>query len=252
MSFLTNHKGTRIIIGVMVVLAVIGIAIAWVYYGKINKAVDPRVRQAQVMYGRYNVYASENNTDMVLAVLDSIKDVYASVDHYTESWEMGVVENNRASVFLTKALDGDVREDINQHYFSVAEHHLNLSLAIYNRWASLYGDLSEEEIKNLVETDFLSDPILAGNKNVHAIIRKRVQDFMTAQLEMPRRMSVCYTNLGIIRRHDNLLDEAIDCYVKALELWDHNHVAKNNLNILFGKPIEKQSILRKLFPPDRN
>jgi len=47
------------------------------------------------------------------------------------------------------------------------------------------------------------------------------------------------------------VDEAYDYYVKALDLWSENHAAKNNINILFGKPPEKQSILRKLFPPER-
>lgn len=222
------------------------------YYGKINNAVDPRVKQAMVMYGRYNVYASGNNTDMVLAVLDSIREIYAAVDHYADSWEMGVIENNRASVFLAKALSGDVKDEMNRHFFSLAAHHLNLSLDIYLKWDSLYGHLSEEGIKVLVRKDFLTDTLLTRKKNLDAIIQKRVTDFLTAQLEMPRRMSVCYTNLGIIRRHENLPEEAIDFYVKALELWDQNHVAKNNLNVLFGEPIEKQGVLQKLFPPDRN
>jgi hypothetical protein len=37
---------------------------------------------------------------------------------------MGVIENNRASVFLTKALsDTTLREEIRQHYFALAEQH---------------------------------------------------------------------------------------------------------------------------------
>jgi len=235
----------------MVVLGAIGIAIAWVYYGNINRSVDPRVRQAHVMYGRYNVYASENNAEMVLALLDSIEDIYLSVPHYTDSYEMGVVHNNRASVFLTRALSDSVVEEIRQYYFSLSEKHLNESMSYYTRWIDLFGDKSEEEITDCVHEEFSADGSLSKNKNLDAIIRSRVKEIRTAQLEMPRRISVSYTNLGIIRRHENKPEEAIDYYIKALELWDQNHVARNNMNILFGEPIEKQSVLRKLFPPER-
>ena len=251
MGLFSINKGTRIIIGVMVILGLIGIAIAWVYYGNINRAVDPRVREAHLMYGRYNVYASENNVEMVLALLDSIEDIYLSVPHYTDSYEMGVVYNNRATVFLTRALSDSGLEEIRQYYFSLSEKHLNKSMSYYTRWIDLFGDKSEEEITDYVHEEFSADGSLSQNKNLDAIIRSRVKEIRMAQLEMPRRMSVSYTNLGIIRRHENKPEEAIDYYIKALELWDQNHVAKNNMNILFGEPIEKQSVLRKLFPPKR-
>ncbi len=235
----------------MVFLGAIGLAVAYVYYGNINKSVDPRVRQAHIMYGRYNVYASENNAEMVLALLDSIEDIYLSVPHYRDSYEMGVVYNNRASVFLSRALSDTLAEEIRQHFFSLSEQHLNEGMSYYTRWMNLFGDRSENEITEFVEEEFSADHSLSGNKNLDAIIRSRVKEIRTAQVEMPRRMSVSYTNLGIIRRHENKPEEAIQYYIKALELWDQNHVAKNNMNILFGEPIEKQSVLRKLFPPER-
>jgi tetratricopeptide (TPR) repeat protein len=251
LGILSFNKGTRIIIVVMVILGAVGLAIAYVHYGNINKAVDPRVRQAHLMYGRYNVYASENKAEMVLALLDSIEDIYLSVPHYKDSYEMGVVHNNRASVFLSRALSDSHVEEIRQHYFSLAERHLNESLSYYTRWIDLFGDKSEEEITDFVYAEFSADSSLNENKNLDAIIRSRAKEIRTAQLEMPRRMSVSYSNLGIIRRHENKPEEAIHYYIKALELWDQNHVAKNNMNILFGEPIEKQSVLRKLFPPKR-
>jgi len=251
LSFLTLNKETRTITGIMVILAIVGIAIAWVYYGNINKAVDPRVKQAQVMYGRYNVYASENDFEKVLALLDSIKELYSSVPHYANSYELGVIQNNRASVFLTKALADTILEEIKQNYFALAEQHLQKSIAYYNGWMNDFGNMTEEEINFYVDKEFRFDPLLLSDKNIDAMIGKRVKDIQAAQIETPRRLSVSYSNLGIIRRHENKVEEAVEYYTKALELWDENHAAKNNLNILFGKPVEKQSILRKLFPPDR-
>ena len=235
----------------MVILAAVGVIIAWIHYGNINRSVDPRVRHAQIMYSRYNIYASDNDYEAVLALLDSIKDIYLSVPHYRNSYEMGVIENNRASVFLTKALSDTIREDIRQHYFALAWQHLLKGIEYYNGWLSLFGNLSDEEITAIVDKDFKEDKLLIINENLDAIIRNRVKDILTAQIETPRRLSVSYTNMGIIRRHADQVEEAYDYYMKALELWSENHAAKNNINILFGKPIEKQNILRKLFPPER-
>ncbi len=235
----------------MVILAAVGIVIAWIYYGNINKSVDPRVRQAQVLYGRYNIYASNNNHEGVLALLDSIENIYTSIPHYRNSYEMGVVENNRASVFLTKALSDPVREEIRQHYFALAEQHLLMSIEYYTDWMDSHRNQTEEELKVFVEKEFTADRLLNNNEKLDAIIRNRVKEIMSARIETPRRLSVSYTNLGIIKRHANQVDEAYDYYVKALDLWSENHAAKNNINILFGKPPEKQSILRKLFPPER-
>jgi hypothetical protein len=245
------NKGIRIIIYIMVVLAIVGVAIAWSHYGTINKSVDPRVRQAQVIYGRYNIFASNNDEEGVFALLDSIENIYSAIPHYMNSFEMGVIENNRASVFLTKALSDTIREEIRQYYFVLAEQFLLKSTEIYKNWMAVMGNLTEEDITILVEKDFASDKLLYNNQNLEAIIRNRVKEIMSAQIETPRRLSVSYTNLGIIRRHANEVEMAYDYYDKALVLWDENHAARNNMNILFGRPPEKQSILRKLFPPER-
>ncbi len=204
------------------------------------------------MYARYNTYAAGNDYEMVLSLLDSIEEVYASVSHYRDSYEMGVIHNNRASVFLTLALSDTARQEIRQSYFALAERHLIQGIDYYNGWMTLYGNQSEEEIRAVIEEDFSSDSILVSHDYLGAIIQNRVREIQTARIETPRRLSVSYTNLGIIRRHENQLEEAFEYYVKALELWEDNHAAKNNMNILFGQPPEKQSFFRKLFPPDRN
>jgi tetratricopeptide (TPR) repeat protein len=245
----TRNKGLGIIIAIMVILTAAGIYIASVYYGNINRSVDPRVRQAQVMYGRYNLYAAGNDSEKVLALLDSIKNVYLSVAHYRNSYEMGVLENNRASVFLTQALSDTVIEARRQHYFSMAEQHLVQGIDLFTRWLDVFGQLTREEVAVIVSEDFYSDGSLENNEDLEPIIRNRVNAIMTAQVDTPRRLSVSFTNLGIIRRHENQIEQAYDYYSKALELWGENHAAKNNMNILFDRPVVNQSIIRKLFPP---
>ena len=83
-------------------------------------------------------------------------------------------------------------------------------------------------------------------------ISKRVSEIVDAQNETPRRLSVAYTNLGIIKRHQEKYKDAIDCYTKAIELWDMNLAAENNLNTLLGRPLKKQNMLRKIFPPKKD
>ncbi len=252
MKSVLKNKGTRVVLGIMLILAAAGVTIAWIYYGNINKSVDPRVKQARLMYARYNTYAAGSDFEMILSLLDSIEEVYASVPHYRNSYEMGVIHNNRASILLTLALSDTARQEIRQSYFALAERHLMQGIDYYNGWMALYGNLSEEEIHAIIEKDFSSDSMLIRHDNLSAIIQNRVGELQTARIETLRRLSVSYTNLGIIRRHENQLEEAYEYYAKALELWEENHAAKNNMNILFGEPPEKQSFFRKLFPPDRN
>lgn len=252
MGIIPKNKGTRIIIVIMFVLALIGLTIAWVYYSGINNSADPRVRDARTLYGRYNKYAVSNDQEKILALLDSIQKIYQSVDHYQNSYEIGVVMNNRATIYLSRAISDTLVEEIREQYFAMAEQALLEGIGFYDHWMGVYGQLEEPDIKQLVHNDFMSDPSIASDKRAEAYIQQRTNDIITARSEMPRRLSVSYTNLGIIKRHENLPEEAAAHYSKALDLWDENLAAKNNLNILFGRPLEKQGILRKLFPPKKD
>jgi len=236
----------------MVVLAIAGLTIAWIYYSGINKSVDPRVRDARTMYGRFNVYAANNEQEKILSLLDSIYLVFKSVDHYSKSYEIGVVLNNRASIYLTRAISDTLVDELKLQYLAMAEIDLHRGIEYYMGWISAFELLDESGIHQIVYNDFMADPVIAKDKRAEAIILQRVKDIMTARAEMPRRLSVSYTNLGIIRRHENRPEEAVEYYVKALELWEDNLAAKNNLNIIFGRPLEKHGFLRRLFPPQRS
>ena len=252
MSFIPKHKGTRVIILIMVILALTGIAIAWFYYSGINRSADPRVRDARTMYARYNIYAASNEQDKILSLLDSIYGVFKSVKHYENSYEVGVVLNNRATLYLTRAISDTLVAEVKQHYLAIAEHELLRGIEYYENWINKFDTLDESGIQRVVYNDFMSDPVISTDKRAESYIHQRVKDIMTARLEMPRRLSVSYTNLGIIRRHENRPEDAVEYYVRALELWEDNLAAKNNLNIIFGRPVEKHGFFQRLFPPRRN
>jgi tetratricopeptide (TPR) repeat protein len=236
----------------MVVLALVGIAIAWIYYSGINRSADPRVRDARTMYGRFNVYAASNEQEKILSLLDSIYQVFKSVDHYSNSYEIGVVLNNRATIYLTRAISDTLVDEVKMQYLAMAERELNQAIEYYQGWINTFETLDESGIHDMVYSDFMADPVIANDKRAGLYIRQRVKDIMTARAELPRRLSVSYTNMGIIRRHENRPEDAVEYYVKALELWDENLAAKNNLNIIFGRPVEKRGFLQRLFPPQRN
>ncbi len=246
-----NHKPTKIIILVMVVLVGIGLTIAKVYYGNKNKTEDPRVKQARVLYGKYNEYAQGKDYQHVLALLDSIETIYKSTGHYSQSYEMGVLHNNRGAVYLTIALHEHDSGKTRNHYLNIAEKHFKQSIDIYESWMDTFGNLDNNAMMKKIKQDFPSDIPAFQGLDIQKIRENRLEDMMLAQTETPRRLSVSYTNIGIIHRHHYRFKEAMDMYEKALALWDRNHTAKNNLNILLGKPVEKPNVLERLFPPEK-
>jgi len=82
-------------------------------------------------------------------------------------------------------------------------------------------------------------------------LENRVQEIIMAQGENDRRLSVCRTNLGVVYRYQGAYLEAVQQYEMAIELWDRNLEAENNLNKLINKPLKKRSIIQKIFPPER-
>jgi tetratricopeptide (TPR) repeat protein len=160
--------------------------------------------------------------------------------------------NNRATIYLTRAISDTLVDEVKLQYLAMAERELNQGIEYYQEWINTFEALDESGIHDMVYNDFMTDPVIANDKRAGLYIRQRVNDIMTARAEMPRRLSVSYTNMGIIRRHENRPEEAVEYYVKALELWEDNLAAKNNLNIIFGRPVEKHGLLRRLFPPRRS
>jgi len=88
----------------MTIIVAIGLVIAFIYYSDINKAEDPRILDAKLKYKHYNSLVEANDFENVLLILDSIEAIYQQFDDYKNSYEIGVVHNNRSAAFLTKAI----------------------------------------------------------------------------------------------------------------------------------------------------
>ncbi|MFO7873528.1 MAG: hypothetical protein R6U62_03515 [Bacteroidales bacterium] len=250
-----NNKPTRALVLILSAIVFIGVLISRHYYKGVNETVDPRVKEARLLYEKYNDYAKTNNFDSIFHLMDSIEAAYSKYPHYRNSYETGVLYNNKAASYLTMALHLDStsnQPERQDSVFSMAETMVNKSIAIYTDWLDKYDDKSPEEIMNLIEPEFYIGLEQYSRELQEAFINNRVEEIQEAQLETKRRLSVSYTNLGIIKRQRTQYVEAAKHYKTALDLWEQNLTAENNLNLLLGKPLEERSFLQKLFPPERN
>ncbi len=249
MKFLKN-KSSRVLIIVMSTLFILALVIADRYYKYENLSTDPRVYDAHLLYEKYNHYAENALFDSVFYLMDTIESIYLKYEHYAASYEVGVLYNNRAAAYISMALNSN--DSISKDsLLQLAEINALKSIELYSSWIETYENKNREEIKSFILPHFNNNDIAFENKNTERYIKKRVKQIAEAQAETPRRLSVSYTNYGIVLRHREEFDDAVKMYLKALELWPDNLAAENNLNVLFNQPEKKRSTLRKIFPKDR-
>ncbi len=134
---------------------------------------------------------------------------------------------------------------------SLAKENSFKSIEVYENWLRNMGDMNIKEIRLKIKPYFKEEDRTFESRNLNNIIKKRIDEIKLAQKETKRRLSVSYTNLGIIQRHEYKQNDAIRSYVKAIDLWNDNFIARNNLSVLLGKPIKKRSLIEKLIPKDR-
>jgi len=245
------EKNTITVVAVMVAIVIIGLVVAWNYYGSINNSEDPRVVMAKNIYKRYDKLANENKYIEILSLLDSMSNIYNKHDDYRNSYEMGVVYNNRVAVLITIALFETNDSLVKDSLLILAKKDALAAINIYNDWTSEFGTLTEVQIRAKVEPIYMASNNEFEIEKIEQYVNKRIRDIELAQTETPRRLSVCYTNLGIIFRHQGSYEEAINSYQKALELWSSNLTAENNINVILGRPIKERSVLEKLFPENK-
>jgi len=249
----------RTLVLAMVAIVIIGVLVARSYYGNINRSVDPRIAEARELYSRYDQSARTGDYYQIFALLDSIQQIYMDTRHYRVSFEMGVLENNRAAALLTIALYADSIPRSRNPFHGreadsvvlLARSHALMAIDTYETWNREFEGKSGEQILEMIEPEFTEGLGHSEPDQIRKFLLNRVREIETALRENNRRLSVCYTNLGVIYRHQGAYVEAVEQYEKALELWDRNLDAENNLNKLLNKPIKKRNIIQKLFPPSR-
>jgi tetratricopeptide (TPR) repeat protein len=204
------------------------------------------------MYEQYNRLAKENKIDSVFTLMDTIESIYRSVDHYANSYEIGVLYNNRAASWLTLALYSELRDSTEKDsLILLAEKAIRKSKEIYSSWIGVFDSKDPLQIEKSIHSDFMLGLEDYSADEQKKFLKTRIQEIKDAQEEIDRRLSVSYTNLGIVYRYHLQYDSAAICYQKALELWDRNLSAENNLNALLGRPMRKRNFIERMFPPER-
>ena len=250
MSFISKKLKTLLLIVALISGAII--ASGYFYYRELNRAEDPRIIDARKEMSKYNELMSENEIGLALLVLDQVEEIYASTPGYANSYELGVAQNNRGSIYLIKAETDLINEEnTDTGNLLLAERYITSAIDIYASWLERIESMEREEVYDTVLPFFHEDDPAFANRDVNKIINKRVDDIMASKVETKRRLSVSHTNLGIIRRYEGNLEEAMEQYEKAVELWSDNHVAKDNINQLLGLPLEKRNMIKQMFFKDK-
>ena len=250
------QSGTKKLLGVVVTITASIFIGSYFYYGAINKAEDPRILPAKELLQVYDKELESDDYVQSLNLIDRMLDIYRNTPGYGDSYEIGVLLNNKASVYLveleTELLTGkDVDPAAMQSTLQLAADYTRQAIALYENWQAEMGQLSAEQITERLRPYFRqNDPAFAG-MDAEDALEKRVDAILDAQIETPRRLSVSLTNLGMINRYLGNLEEAKDNYQQAITLWDRNYTAQDNLNILLDQPVQKRSMFSRLFPPER-
>jgi len=254
-----GKRNIRILIMAMSAVVIVGFTVAGYYYRNLNRSVDPRIREARRLYEDYNRFAVAGDYELIFLLLDSIEEIYTATEHYRNSFETGVLHNNRAAAMLTIALH---RESISpsvdpfpgtgfDSLLSTAEAHILKAIDIYRGWQDFYAGEPEDSITLVMGGGFMKGLEDVPPGLADRYMKKRIHEILDAAVENDRRLSVCYSNLGLIWRHRGDYAKAAVHYQKALEMWDQNMEAENNLNLLLGKPPRQKNLLQKLFPPGK-
>ncbi len=250
---LTNiSPGTRKILAITVSVTTLAVVFAFFYYRGVNRSEDPRVSEARFYMTEYDRLAGGADSYAWFPLLDSARLIYRSVPGYADSWEIGVIYNNKCSGLLMEALyDSTVTDSERNTLLELSVIYCDSSIAVYNRWLDEWEELDEEEIAMRVKEGMDEDDSSFAGFDFRKISGKRVRDLILAQIETPRRLSVSYTNKAAAYRHLMMQDSALVYYERALELWKDNRTAESNLSVLLGGEPLKPGLIKSLFPPDR-
>lgn len=245
-------RGTKTILAITVSVALLAVIFAFFYYRAVNRSEDPRVRKARIYMAEYDRLSGSIRSSDLFYLLDSAAVIYENLPDYESSFEMGVIYNNKCSGLLLLALyDSTKSTDEKQTLLELSVSYCDSSISVYNRWTDEWEGLTEEEVALRLLTGMNEDDTAYAGFNFRHIYRKRVRDILLARIEMPRRLSVSYSNKATAYRHLMMQDSALVLYERALELWKENRAAESNLSVLLGGEPVKPGLIESLFPPDR-
>ena len=246
-------RGTKVVLGITFSVTIVAILFAFFYYRGLNRSGDPRVEEALRFMSEYDRLAGGAESYIRFPLLDSALAIYNSFPDYEFSFETGVIYNNRCSGLLLMALyDSTLTNENKAGLLELSMDYCDSSIAVYGKWITEWGELSEEAIAGKLEPYMNRSDTAFEGRSFRKIFTRRVKNITQAQIETPRRLSVSYTNKATVYRHLLKQDSALFYYERALSLWKDNRTARSNMSVLMGgEPLEPK-LIEALFPPDKN
>jgi tetratricopeptide (TPR) repeat protein len=246
-------RGTKVILVITFAVSAAAVIFAIFYYRTVNRSEDPRIYDARKILTLFDNKGDNLSIAEAFNYLDSAFSIFDNLPDYKTSFEKGVIFNNKCSVLLMKALyDSTISDNEKSTLLRLSMNYCDSSIAIYEKWVKEWGTLSEGEISGKITPMMRSDQESFAGLDFDKILKRRVRNLVTAQIETPRRLSVSLTNKGTIFRHLMQADSAFIYYNHALSLWKENRTAESNLSVLMGGEPVKPSLIKSLFPPDKN
>lgn len=250
------QSGTKKVLAIVLTITASIFIGSYFYYGSINKAEDPRILPAKELFQKYDKELESDDYVQSLAILDKVLAIYRSTPGYENSFETGVLLNDKASIYLVEVetrilTEEEIGKPVMQQSLAVAADYIEEAIVLYRSWMAEMGSLSEEQIREKISPYFSNDDPAFAEIEAERVREKRVDLILDAQIETPRRISVSLTNLGMINRYLGDLEEARKNYEEAIEIWDRNYTAQDNLAVLMNQPVQKRSIISRLFPPEK-
>jgi tetratricopeptide (TPR) repeat protein len=245
-------KGTKVILLITFIVSLLTLTFAFFYYRNINRSEDPRIQRAREFMLQYDKIPVSARSFDAFPLLDSAAAVFRSLPDYANSFENGLIFNNKSSTLLVMALyDSTLQPPEKITLLTIASAYCDSSIILYERWINEWGELSLEAIADKIRPFMKEDDPAFAGLNFQRIFSRRVRNIVMAQVETPRRLSVSLTNKGTIFRHTMQPDSSLICYRQALRLWKDNRTAASNLQVLLGGEPVKPSLIQSLYPPDR-
>lgn len=251
-DFFKVTRGTKVVFGITFTISLLGILFAFIYYSRINRANDPRIDTAREIIAEYDRLSAGLDLGGRMILLDSALQNLNQIEAYRNSFEPGVVYNNKCSALIVEALYNEsVAEEEKAILLGLAMKYCDTSILTYKGWLQRWQYASSAELKALAEMEMDPGDLAFKGRNYKNLLNQRHKSLIEAQIETPRRLSVALSNKGIIFRHLMMPDSALNYFSQALELWGDNRPAKSNLEVLFGGEPVEPGIIEALFPPDR-
>ncbi|MGI9536533.1 MAG: hypothetical protein ACR2PB_05645, partial [Desulfocapsaceae bacterium] len=96
------QSGTKKVLAVVLTITASIFIGSYFYYDQINKAEDPRILPAKELFQIYDKELEGHEYVQSLSLLDQMLAIYRSTPGYEKSYEIGVLLNNTATVYLVE------------------------------------------------------------------------------------------------------------------------------------------------------